>query len=102
MNIIENDIKLAEKSIYTAEIENGKSCSFPNDINGMPYNNSNTGNSYFSGFPSDDKANYESYTAWQNDGNLVSKATKCFLIPNFIIGENLNWPAVGMAGGVSA
>jgi hypothetical protein len=102
MNIIENDIKLAEKSIYTAEIENGKSCSFPNDINGMPYNNGNTGKSYFSGFPSKCDTACECYTALHNDGKLVSKATDCFLVSNFIIGVNLNLPAVGMPWRVSA
>lgn len=72
MNIIENDIKLAEKSIYTAEIEIGKACSFPNDINAMPYNNSNAGKPYFSGFPSKYDTTCECYTAQHFVGKVAT------------------------------
>ena len=63
MNISEMYIKLQEKVLYTAKIEFEKICSFPNDINGMPYNNSNTGKSYFSSFPSKYDTTCECYTA---------------------------------------
>lgn len=102
MNIPERYIKPQEKVLYTAKIEFEKICSFPNDINGMPYNNGNTGKPYFSGFPSKCDTACECYTALHNDGKLVSKATDCFLVSNFIIGVNLNLPAVGMPWRVSA
>lgn len=57
-------------------------------------NNSDSGSDFYA--PS------EGYTALQNDKILLSKATKCFLIPNFIIDVHLNLPVVGMAWGVSA
>ena len=82
--------------------KNDKTCHFPNDKSGIPYNYCCTGKPQNGGFPSEYEASYQGYTVLQNDGNLVSKATDYFLVSNFIIGVNLNLPAVGMARRVSA